>query len=126
MAVSANRLEILQIADAVAREKSIDRSIVLASMAEALAKAARSRYGQETDISVEIDPRTGNVTYWRLRLVVDKVENPATEISLEEAKAKNPAALVGDKIISDQLPPFDYGRIAAQSAKQIVVQKGTD
>jgi len=122
MSVSANRLEILQIADAVAREKSIDRSIVIASMAEALAKAARSRYGQETDINVDIDSRTGNVSYWRLRLVVDKVENPATEISLQEAQRENPAAQIGDKI-SEKLPPFDYGRIAAQSAKQIVVQK---
>lgn len=122
MSVSANRLEILQIADAVAREKSIDKSIVIASMAEALAKAARSRYGQETDINVDIDPRTGNVSYWRLRLVVDKVENPATEISLQEAQRENPAAQIGDKL-SEKLPPFDYGRIAAQSAKQIVVQK---
>ena len=96
MSVSANRLEILQIADAVAREKSIDKSIVIASMAEALAKAARSRYGQETDINVDIDPRTGNVSYWRLRLVVEKVENPATEISLAEAQRENPAAQVGD------------------------------
>ena len=75
MAVSANRLELLQIADAVARDKSIDRSIVLASMEDAMAKAARSRYGQETEIRVEIDPRTGETRYSRLMLVVDEVHD---------------------------------------------------
>ena len=122
MAVSANRLEILQIADAVAREKSIDRSIVLASMEDALQKAARSRYGQETEVRAEINPRTGEVRFSRLMLVVDAVENDATQISLADARKRNPAAQVGDWI-SETLPPFDFGRIAAQSAKQIIVQK---
>ncbi len=71
MAVSANRLELLQIADAVAREKSIDRSIVIASMEDAMQKAARSRYGQETEVRAEINPRTGEVRFSRLMLVVD-------------------------------------------------------
>ena len=70
MAVSANRLELLQIADAVAREKSIDRQIVLASMEDAYAKAARSRYGQETNVQAEIDPKTGELRLWRHLLVV--------------------------------------------------------
>jgi N utilization substance protein A len=122
MAVSANRLELLQIADAVARDKSIDRGIVLASMEEAMAKAARSRYGQETEIRVEIDPRTGETRFSRLMLVVEQVENDATQISLVDARKRNPAAEVGDWI-SERLPPLDFGRIAAQSAKQVIVQK---
>src|ERR1700761_1703994 len=122
MAVSANRLELLQIVDAVAREKSIDRSIVLASMEDAMQKAARSRYGQETEVRAEINPKTGEVRFSRLLLVVDQVENDATQILLTEARKKNPAAQVGDWI-AETLPPFDFGRIAAQSAKQVIVQK---
>ncbi len=122
MAVSANRLELLQIADAVAREKSIDRQIVLASMEDAMQKAARSRYGQETEVRAEINPKTGEVRFSRLLLVVEQVENDATQISLAEARKKNPAAQVGDWI-AETLPPFDFGRIAAQSAKQVIVQK---
>ncbi|MCW6510659.1 transcription termination factor NusA [Lichenifustis flavocetrariae] len=122
MAVSANRLELLQIADAVAREKSIDRSIVLASMEDAIQKAARSRYGQETEVRAEINPKTGEIRFSRLLLVVDDVENDAIHITLDQARRKNPAAQVGDWI-SETLPPFDFGRIAAQSAKQVIVQK---
>ncbi|WP_234054218.1 MULTISPECIES: transcription termination factor NusA [unclassified Xanthobacter] len=122
VAVSANRLELLQIADAVAREKSIDRSIVIAAMEDAIAKAARSRYGQETDIHADINPRTGELRLARHLLVVDDVENPATEITLDSARRHNPVAQVGDTI-ADTLPPFDFGRIAAQSAKQVIVQK---
>ncbi len=125
MAISANRLELLQIADAVAREKLIDRQIVLASMEEAYAKAARSRYGIETNVKAEIDPKTGELRLWRHLQVVDLVDNSATEISLEDAKRSNPAAQVGD-VIADKLPPFDLGRIAAQSAKQVIVQKVRD
>jgi N utilization substance protein A len=122
MAVSANRLELLQIADAVARDKSIDRSIVLASMEDAMQKAARSRYGQETEVRAEINPRTGEVRYSRLMLVVDQIENDATQILLTDARKRNPAAQVGDWI-AETLPPIDFGRIAAQSAKQVIVQK---
>ena len=125
MAISANRLELLQIADAVAREKLIDRQIVLASMEEAYAKAARSRYGMETNVKAEIDPKTGELRLWRHLQVVDLVETPSTEISLDDAKRSNPAAQVGD-VIADKLPPFDLGRIAAQSAKQVIVQKVRD
>jgi N utilization substance protein A len=122
MAVSANRLELLQIADAVAREKSIDRQIVLSSMEDAIQKAARSRYGQETEVRAEINPKTGEIRFSRLLLVVDEVENDAIHISVKEARKKNPAAQVGDWI-AETLPPFDFGRIAAQSAKQVIVQK---
>jgi N utilization substance protein A len=125
MAISANRLELLQIADAVAREKVIDRSIVVAAMEDAIAKAARSRYGAETDVHAEIHPKTGELRLSRHLLVVDQVDNDSTEISLEDARRRNPAAQVGDAI-SETLPPFDFGRIAAQSAKQVIVQKVRD
>jgi N utilization substance protein A len=122
MAVSANRLELLQIADAVAREKAIDRSIVITAMEDAIQKAARSRYGSETEVRAEINPKTGEMRLSRLLLVVDQVENDATQIALEDAKKRNPAAQVGD-YIAEALPPLEYGRIAAQSAKQVIVQK---
>src|SRR5579883_262451 len=108
MAVSANRLELLQIADAVAREKAIDRGIVIAAMEDAIQKAARSRYGSETEVRAEINPKTGEMRLSRLLLV--------------DAKRRNPAAQVGD-FIAEALPPLEYGRIAAQSAKQVIVQK---
>ncbi|ALN71266.1 transcription termination factor NusA [Aureimonas sp. AU20] len=122
MAVSANRLELLQIADAVAREKSIDREIVIAAMADAIQKAARSRYGQETNIRVDINTKTGEMKLQRLLEVVEDVEDPNTQIYLELARDKNPDAEPGD-FIAEQLPPMEFGRIAAQSAKQVIVQK---
>ena len=122
MAVSANRLELLQIVDAVAREKSIDRAIVLASMEDAMQKAARSRYGQETEVRAEINPKTGEIRFSRLLLVVDEIENDATQITLTDAQKKNPSARIGDWI-AESLPPFDYGRIPAQASKQVLVQK---
>src|SRR5438045_1316886 len=122
MAVSANRLELLQIADAVAREKAIDRRIVITAMEDAIAKAARSRYGSETEVHAEIDSKTRELRLSRQLLVLEDVENPANQISLEDARRRNPAAQIGDTI-ADVLPPLDYGRIAAQSAKQVIVQK---
>jgi len=124
-AVSANRLELLQIADAVAREKSIDRSVVLQAMEDAIQRAAKSRYGQENEIRAEIDPKSGEMRLNRLLQVVEKVENDATEISLTEASRKNPAATLGD-YIAEPLPPIEFGRIAAQNAKQVIVQKVRD
>jgi N utilization substance protein A len=120
--VSANKLELLQIADAVAREKAIDRKIVLAAMEDAIAKAARSRYGSETEVRAEIDAKSGELHLSRHMLVVETIENPATQISLEDARRRHPAAQIGDTI-ADPLPPLEYGRIAAQSAKQVIVQK---
>src|ERR671928_222872 len=87
MAVSANRLELLQIADAVAREKAIDRGIVIAAMEDAIAKAARSRYGAETEVHAEINPKTGELRLNRHMLVVDSVENPSNQIGLDEVRA---------------------------------------
>src|SRR6187399_2040665 len=121
-AVSANKLELLQIADAVAREKSIDRSIVIAAMEDAIAKAARARYGSETDVHAEIDAKKGELRLSRHMLVVEQVENSSNQISLADAQRPNPGAQVGDTI-ADTLPPLEYGRIAAQSAKQVIVQK---
>ena len=125
MAISANRLELLQIADAVAREKSIDKQVVISAMEEAIQKAAKSRYGQDNEIKAEIDPKTGETRLHRLRLVVEKVENEATEITLDEAQFSNPAAQTGD-LIAEPLPPIDFGRIAAQAAKQVIFQKVRD
>ena len=122
MAVSANKLELLQIADAVAREKSIDRSIVISAMEDAIAKAARARYGSETDVHAEIDAKKGELRLSRHMLVVEQVENPSNQISLIDAQRANPGAQIGDTI-ADTLPPLEYGRIAAQSAKQVIVQK---
>jgi transcription termination/antitermination protein NusA len=124
-AVSANRLELLQIAEAVAREKSIDKSIVLEAMEEAITRAAKARYGVENEIRAQIDPRTGETRLNRLLQVVEKIENDATEITIAEASRKNPAAQVGD-YIAEALPPIEFGRIAAQSAKQVIVQKVRD
>ncbi len=112
----------MQIADAVAREKSIDRSIVITAMEDAIAKAARSRYGAETDVHAEIEPKTGELKLMRHMLVVEAVENSSNQITLEDARKRHPAAQVGDTI-ADPLPPLEYGRIAAQSAKQVIVQK---
>jgi transcription termination/antitermination protein NusA len=122
MAVSANRLELLQIADAVAREKSIDRKIVITAMEDAIAKAARSRYGSETEVRAEIEPKTGDLKLLRHMAVVETVENSSNQIALDDARRRHPAAQIGD-IIADPLPPLEYGRIAAQSAKQVIVQK---
>ena len=120
--VSANRLELLQIADAVAREKTIDRKIVIQAMEDAIQKAAKSRYGAENDIRCEIDPKTGETRLSRVLAVVEAVENEATQITLEDAKRRNPEAKVGD-LIAESLPPLDFGRVAAQNAKQVIVQK---
>lgn len=124
-AVSANRLELLQIADAVAREKSIDREVVLDAMAEAIQKAARSRYGVENEIRARINPSTGEIRLVRLLEVVERVETDAVEIALDDAKRLNPEVAMGD-LIEDELPPIEFGRIAAQTAKQVIVQKVRD
>ena len=122
LAYSMNRIELLQVADAVAREKSIDRDIVLMAMEDAIQKAARSRYGAENDIVAEIDRKTGEIRLARLLNVVEAVENEAIEINLAEAQRRNPDAEIGDRI-SESLPPLEFGRIAAQTAKQVIVQK---
>jgi N utilization substance protein A len=120
--VSANRLELLQIAEAVAREKSIERKIVIQAMEDAIQKAAKSRYGAENDIRCEIDPKTGETRLTRVQAVVDSVENDSTQVSLADAQKRNPEAKLGD-LIAEALPPLDFGRVAAQNAKQVIVQK---
>ena len=123
--VAANRLELLQIADAVARDKSIDKGVVLGAMEEAMQRAAKARYGSENEIRVDIDPKTGETHVSRYLHVVELVDNDKIEISLEDARLRNPAAQVGD-IIAETLPPVDFSRIAAQAAKQVIVQKVRD
>ena len=124
-AVSANRLELLQIADAVAREKTIDKSIVLEAMEDAITRAAKARYG----LKMKFAPRSIRAPVRqrlnRLLQVVDVIDNDATQITLVEAAKKNPAAQIGD-FIAEPLPPIEFGRIAAQSAKQVIVQKVRD
>ena len=120
--ISANKLELVQIADAVAREKGIDIEIVLAAMADAIQKAAKARYGAENDIRVEINPKTGETRLLRAVEVVELVENDDTQISLAIAQRENPDAQIGDEII-DELPPVEFGRIATQAAKQVIVQR---
>ncbi|HVM80163.1 MAG TPA: transcription termination factor NusA [Stellaceae bacterium] len=119
------RPELLQVADTVARDKGIDRDEVLVAMEQAIQKAGRSKYGQEYDIRAEIDRKNGEIRLLRFREVKDPVENEATQIPLAEARRFNPEAEIGD-FITDPLPPIDFGRIAAQTAKQVIVQKVRD
>ncbi|MEM0976224.1 MAG: transcription termination factor NusA [Pseudomonadota bacterium] len=119
---SANRLELLQIADAVAREKLIDPELVIIAMEESYAKAAKTKYGQDLDIRAHIDRKSGELTMTRVREVVEEVEDFSTQMTPHEARAHLDDPKVGDLII-DELPPMDMGRIAAQSAKQVILQK---
>jgi N utilization substance protein A len=119
------RPELLQVADTVARDKGIDKDEVLEAMEQAIQKAGRSKYGQEYDIRAEIDRRNGEIRLLRFREVVDPVENEATQIPLAAARRLNSEAEIGD-FITDPLPPIDFGRIAAQTAKQVIVQKVRD
>lgn len=119
---SANRLELLQIADSVAREKLIEPDLVIQAMEESMAKAAKTRYGADLDIRAFIDRKTGELTMTRIRHVVEEVEDFSTEMTPAEARAHLDDPKVGDEIV-DELPPMDFGRIAAQSAKQVILQK---
>src|SRR5579884_2158696 len=119
------RPELLQVAESVARDKGIDRDEVLQAMEQAIQKAGRSKYGQEYDIRAEIDRKSGEIRLLRFREVTESVENEATQITLAEAQRLNPEAEIGD-YITDPLPPIDFGRIAAQTAKQVIVQKVRD
>ncbi len=123
--IAANRLELMQIADAVAREKMIDRKIVISAMEDAIQKAAKAKYGAENDIRCFIDPRSGETKLTRVTTVVELVENEATQVALADAQRKNKAVAVGEEIV-ETLPAFDYGRVAAQNAKQVIVQKVRD
>jgi len=117
-----DRLELLQIADAVAREKSIEAEEVIEAMEMAIQKAARSKYGMEHDVRAEIDRKSGDIKLARYLEVTNEIENEATQITIKEAQVLKEGSVAGDFII-DQLPPIDFGRIAAQTAKQVIVQK---
>jgi N utilization substance protein A len=121
---SANQLELLQTAEAVAREKMIDPGLVVEAMEESLARAAKSRYGAEMDIRVDIDRKTGKATFTRVRTVVedDELENYQAEFTVDQAKQYMADPKVGDTYV-EEVPPVEMGRIAAQSAKQVILQK---
>ncbi len=121
---SANQLELLQTAEAVAREKMIDPGLVVEAMEESLARAAKSRYGSEMDIRVSIDRKTGKATFTRVRTVVEdeELENYQSELTVAQAKQYREDPQVGDTIV-EEVPPVEMGRIAAQSAKQVILQK---
>ncbi|MGF6862303.1 N utilization substance protein A [Rhodobacteraceae bacterium MBR-64] len=121
---SANQLELLQTAEAVAREKMIDPELVVQAMEESLGRAAKSRYGAEMDIRVAIDRKTGRARFTRVRTVVedDAVENYQAQVTVAQAKGLLDDPKVGDEI-RDEIPPVDMGRIDAQSAKQVILQK---
>ncbi|MCR9257894.1 MAG: transcription termination factor NusA [Alphaproteobacteria bacterium] len=116
------RTELLQVADTVAREKGIEREEVLMAMEMAIQKAGRSKYGQENDIRAEIDRKNGEIRLMRVRTIVEEVENEAAELTLDQGKEIQPDIELGGEI-RDPLPPIDFGRIAAQTAKQVIVQK---
>ena len=117
-----DRGELLQVAEAVARDKGIEAEEVLEAMEQAIQKAARSKYGHENDVRAVIDRSSGEIHLARYLEVADPVENDATQIQISEAKRLNPEAEVGD-FLTEALPPVDFGRIAAQTAKQVIVQK---
>src|SRR6056300_164931 len=121
---SANQLELLQTAEAVAREKMIDPALEIEAMEESLARAAKSRYGAEMDIRVAIDRKTGKATFTRVRTVVEdeELENYQAEFTVEQAKQYMENPEVGQQLI-EEVPPVEMGRIAAQSAKQVILQK---
>jgi N utilization substance protein A len=119
------RPELIRVADAVAQEKGIGTEEVLQAMEQAIQTAARRKYGQEHEIVAEIDRRTGEVRIYRELEVVDEVTDPDRQIAVDEARRRNPAAQVGDRLL-DPLPPIDLGRISAQSAKQVIVQRVRD
>ena len=118
-------MELLQVADAVAREKSIDRDEVLEAMELAIQKAGRSKYGHEHDIRARIDRKSGEIHLARYLTVVETVENELIELTLAQARKMKPDAKFGDSLV-DELPPIDFGRIAAQTAKQVIVQRVRD
>ncbi len=114
-------VELIRVADTVAAEKGIERDQVLEAMELAIQKAGRSKYGHEHDIRAEIDRTTGEIHLARYREVVEEVENEATQLTLDEAHRLDPALGVGEFIVDD-VPPIDFGRIAAMTAKQVIVK----
>lgn len=119
------RHELLQVAEAVAREKSIDREEVLIAMEQAIQKAAKAKYGFENDIRAIVNRQTGDVSIFKYLTVVDVVEDPHTQINLEDAQIEQPGTEIGD-VLEERLPPIEFGRVAAQSARQVIFQKVRD
>ena len=117
-----HRKELLEVANAVAREKGIQLEEVVRAMILAFQKAAQAKYGPELDIRTEIDPMSGEIRFWRCRTVVLEVEDPAAQISLDEAREEEPERAEGD-VLRERLPPIDLGRVAAQTIKQTIVQQ---
>ena len=124
-AISANKAELLAIANSVASEKMIDKAIVIEAMEDAIQRAARARYGAENDIRAKLDPDTGDLRLWRVVEVVEAVDDYFKQVDLRQAQKLEKGAVVGDFIV-DPLPPIDLGRIDAQSAKQVIFQKVRD
>ena len=120
--LSIARPELLQIAEAVARDKSIDQELVIEAMEEAIQTAAKKKYGQELQIKAEIDRKSGEIKLSRVLLVVENVEVASEQVTLEQGKFIDKFAKVGD-LLYDPLPPIDFGRVSAQTAKQVIVQK---
>ena len=116
------KLELIQVADVVAREKGIERDEVIEAMEQAIQKAGRSKYGNEHDIRATIDRISGEIKLVRRTEVVEEVEDEVTQVTLDQAQKQDKTLALGDFII-DPLPPIDFGRIAAQTAKQVIVQK---
>ncbi|MFT8335884.1 MAG: NusA N-terminal domain-containing protein, partial [Acetobacter orientalis] len=125
MDTSVSRPELLLVADAVSREKGIDRDEVLEAMEQAIQKAGRAKYGHEKDIRATIDRRTGEVRLSRWTEVVENAENEETQIPLAIARKFQPEIKAGEYLV-DPLPPIDFGRIAAQTAKQVIVLRVRD
>jgi N utilization substance protein A len=123
--IAANKAELLAIANAVASEKMIDKSIVVEALEEAIQRAARARYGAENDIRAKLDTQTGDLRLWRVVEVVEVVDDYFKQVDLKQAEKLQKGAAVGDFIV-DPLPPVDLGRIDAQSAKQVIFQKVRD
>ena len=124
-AISANKAELIAIANSVASEKMIDKAIVIEAMEDAIQRAARARYGAENDIRAKLDPDSGDLRLWRVVEVVDTVEDYFKQVDLKQGQKLKKDAVVGDFIV-DPLPPIDLGRIDAQSAKQVIFQKVRD
>lgn len=125
MATGIIKTELLGVADAVAREKGIDREQVISAMEVAIQKASRANYGAERDVRATIDRKTGEINLHAYLEVVETVENEKTQISLKDAKRLNPTIQLGE-FITEELPPFDFGRVAAQTAKQVIFQRVRD
>ena len=120
----SDKFELIRIAEAVALEKSIDKELILSSMESGIEKAAKSRFGLENNIRVVIDRSTGNINIYRVLQIVDNPTNLNTEISLDDAIKKddeNKSKKIGEEML-EKLPSFDFGRIAAQTAKQVITQ----